>query len=115
MIRETLLQEANKSYMNIKVAAVLLHRDRIIAKGHNGMKHKYIKNNCEHEFTPNKYVVHAEFNCIFNCKNIKKYNLRDCKIVLVKIKNGKIRKCEPCEICQKLLFKFKIEKYSYIK
>lgn len=57
-------------------------------------------------YVPYKYGIHAEKNAIMNVKNKK--ILPECKIIIVRIYNGGIVNCEPCEKCQKLLCKFNI-------
>ena len=41
-----------------------------------------------------------------NVKN--KYILPECKIVIIKISNGTIISAHPCEMCKKLLNKYKL-------
>ena len=64
-------------------------------------------------YVRNKYSVHAEKCAIMQVKN--KHRLQYCKIVIVKINNRNIDFATPCEMCQKLLKKYKITKiYSVV-
>lgn len=41
------INEANKSYLKVRVGAVIMYRNKIISQGHNYTKHGYIrKNDC---------------------------------------------------------------------
>ena len=57
-------------------------------------------------YEPYKYSIHAEKDAIMNVKNKKILN--KCKIVIVKISDGKIINCGPCKMCKELLCKYKI-------
>lgn len=37
-------QEAEKSYLKVKVGAILIYRNKIISKGHNSLKKGFIGN-----------------------------------------------------------------------
>ena len=45
-----------------------------------------------------------------NVKN--KTILNECKIIIVKIYDGKITNCGPCKMCSELLSKYKIKKIN---
>ena len=59
-------------------------------------------------YEPYKYSIHAEKDAIMNVKNKKILN--KCKIVIVKISDGKIINCDPCKMCKNLICKYKITK-----
>ena len=55
-----------------------------------------------------KYGIHAERNAIMSVKN--KNLLPSSKIVIVRLKDGKIVQAKPCEMCKNLLSKYKVSK-----
>lgn len=59
-------------------------------------------------YEPYKYGIHAEKSAIMNVKN--KNLLASSKIVIVRLKDGKIVEAKPCEMCQNLLNKYKLSK-----
>lgn len=64
-------------------------------------------------YVRNRYSVHAEKCAIMQTKN--KAQLKYCKIIIVKLHNDGIDYATPCEMCQKLLNKYKIDKiYSML-
>lgn len=58
-------------------------------------------------YEPYKYGIHAEKCAIMNVKN--KNLLASSKIVIVRLKDGKIVKAKPCEMCRNLLNKYKLK------
>jgi cytidine deaminase len=58
-------------------------------------------------YEANKYSVHAEKDAIMQVKN--KNRLNRCKMIVIKIVNGNISCAKPCEMCKKLLNKYKIK------
>lgn len=59
-------------------------------------------------YEPYKYGIHAERNAIMSVKN--KNLLPFSKIVIVRLKDGKVVQARPCEMCQNLLSKYKVSK-----
>jgi cytidine deaminase len=57
-------------------------------------------------YEPNKFSVHAEREAIMNVKD--KAILKECKIVIIRISNGKVTETTPCTMCSKLLNKYKL-------
>jgi tRNA(Arg) A34 adenosine deaminase TadA len=56
-------------------------------------------------YVANKFTIHAEQDCIRKCpKNI----INKCIMILVKITN--LDNVAPCEMCAKLIKKYKIKK-----
>lgn len=44
---DSVIEEAKKSYLRIRVGALIVHRNKIISKGHNYSKKGYIgRNEC---------------------------------------------------------------------
>ena len=98
---------AEKSPVHSKFAAVILHRNKVVATGYNYVTDISSKNSgCCYE--PNKHSVHAERHAIMNVKN--KTILRKCSIIIFKITySGVIKECQPCQMCQKLLDKYQLK------
>lgn len=110
------LKEAYKSDIKSKYGALVIYKGKIISRGHN--YHNLRMFNCCKSFegyTQNKFSVHAEQSAINNC--IDKNILQKCRIILVKIKtrsfntedNEILKKCKPCNKCEKILKKYKIK------
>ena len=59
-------------------------------------------------YEANKYSIHAEQNCISKYKNKK--ILKYCTLILVTIKNNKLNKCCPCDMCNHIIKKYKVRK-----
>jgi cytidine deaminase len=55
-----------------------------------------------------KYSIHAERQAIMSVRNKKL--LPKSKIVIVRLNNGNIVQAKPCEMCQHLLNKYKLNK-----
>jgi cytidine deaminase len=64
-------------------------------------------------YVPNRFSVHAERNAIMSVRN--KSILKYCKIIIFRLdKSGNILPAEPCEMCSKLLQKYKITRIETI-
>lgn len=118
------IKEAKKSPMKNKYGALLIFRNKIISRGYNKFKGKeYIshnidniinqKNNCfimlinsNTFYEPNKYSIHAEQNCISNCKN--KNLIKNCDMLLLRI--SETNDVRPCNMCQHIIDKYNLKK-----
>ena len=102
-----LLTLAKKSDQTVKYAAIIIYRNKIIGMGHN-----YLTINSTNSqfcvFEVNKHSIHAERDAIMSVKN--KTLLPESKIIIIKITNGQINVTAPCEMCKKLLNKYKISR-----
>ncbi len=104
---EEYIHIAQKSPVHSKFAAIIMHRNKVVAYGYNYVTDISSKNaGCCYE--PNKHSVHAERHAIMNVKN--KAILRECSIVIFKITySGIVKECRPCEMCKKLLNKYQLK------
>lgn len=102
---------AKKSPVHSKFAAIIIHRNKVIATGYNYVTDISSKNSdCCYE--PNKHSVHAEKHAIMNVKN--KSILNKCTIIIFKITySGVVKECRPCPMCQKLLNKYNLKQKIY--
>lgn len=60
-----------------------------------------------YEYKKCLYSIHAEVNCIMNCKD--KSLISRSTMYLIKLDNGSGIKCEPCRVCHEYLIKYKIK------
>lgn len=97
--------QALKSTVHNQYGAVIIYRNKVIGIGNNSLT-TGVLNYKSSKYIPNKYSTHAEKSCIMSVKN--KNLLNKCKIIIVKIVNGKpvLRNC--CDMCSKLINKYKI-------
>jgi cytidine deaminase len=61
-------------------------------------------------YVPYKYSIHAEKEAIMNIPKKYKHVLKECKIYIIRIKNGEMQSAIPCENCIKLFNKFNLTK-----
>jgi deoxycytidylate deaminase len=98
---------ANKSEMEHKHGAILVHNDTIIGSGFN---HK-------HEHMCHKYSIHAEVDALLKVKAKKRHILQDAEMYVVRIGNTKLqcplKYSRPCCDCQKVIQKYGIKKVYY--
>ena len=106
-LNNQLITLAQKSDQILKYAAIIVYRNKIIGMGHNYLTVNST-NTLSCVFEVNKYSIHAEKDAIMSVKN--KSLLPESRIIIIKIKNGKINVTGPCEMCQKLLNKYKISR-----
>jgi hypothetical protein len=59
-------------------------------------------------YEANKYTVHAERCCIMNREYKSKKILNKCKMIVVKITKGEPKITGCCDMCTKLVNKYKI-------
>ena len=59
-------------------------------------------------YEANKYTVHAERCCLMNREYKTKKLLNKCKMIVVKITNGEAEVTGCCEMCTRLVNKYKI-------
>ena len=106
-LNNQLLTLAQKSDQSSKYAAIIVYRNKIIGMGHN-----YLTVNSTNTplciFEVNKYSIHAEKDAIMSVKD--KTLLPESRIIIIKIRSGKIDDTIPCEMCRKLLNKYKISR-----
>jgi len=112
--------EALKSNMFHQHGAIIIHRNKIIGRGHN---YSFGKNKCR----GNHWSDHAEYNAIKNCNC--QHLLNESILIVVRItpffvdmkNNNKpidnlktfLKDSIPCTNCQKTINKYKIKKIIY--
>lgn len=114
---EEAINEAKKSPNSSKHAALLIHNNKIISRGHSKFKSHYSDNVRNHVYVTNKYTIHAEQDCINKCSN--KNIIKESYMILLKITNGD--EVEPCYMCKHIigkygvrrLFCYTVNKYDY--
>ena len=106
-INEQLYFMAMKSNQRAKYAAVIIHRNRIIGIGYNHLISNS-SNDSQYLYEIYKHSIHAERNAIMNVKD--KNMLSSSKIVIVRLNDGNIVPAKPCEMCKRLLNKYKLGK-----
>ncbi len=94
---------ASNSPVKYKHSAALLQGNKVITVGNN--KHLDIKYNNEGI----KISIHAEIDCMSNCKNVKGLDL----IVIRVNKKGELRNSKPCQECLEKLRKKGIRNVIY--
>jgi tRNA(Arg) A34 adenosine deaminase TadA len=100
-------KEALKSNMVKKIGAALIHRGKIISLGHN--YHTVLRKSFDNFVSS----IHAEQDCINNCKNKKL--IPKSYIILVRCNSlGDIIPCEPCHTCQSIIEKHKVRKVVHV-
>ena len=90
------LNEAYKAYKNneIPVGAVIIHKNKIIAKAKNNRQKKH------------NVLGHAEINCIIKAeKRLKDWRLDECEMYVT---------LEPCEMCYQIIKESRIKKVKYL-
>lgn len=105
---DKIINVSKKCEMKHKYIAVLIYKNKIISIGYNKLKPVKSKKD---NYILNKYSIHAELNCINNCKNKK--IIKDSKMILFRISKGQFIKCECCNICKKIIEKYNIKKVVY--
>lgn len=93
-----------------RVGVVILQKKNMVAFGFNqkDKTHPYLR---EEGFYYNQ-SLHAEMHAIFKMKN-KDLLEGSTVIVYREDKNGNVALSRPCEVCQKLLRKYKVKKIQY--
>lgn len=94
---------ALKSDLKTRYAAILVYRKKIISVGYNhyyGLVRYYMG-----EYNRFKFSMHAEVDCIMNCK--KKDLLPKSTIYIYCVNKDNVA---PCEICMKFIERYKIKK-----
>jgi len=105
------VKEAKMSPIKYQYGALLVHRDKIISRGHNHMKNVDISSKKLDGYINNKYSIHAEQHAINQCSY--KHLFPKCKLILVKLINSNdncLKICCPCNLCDKILKRNKIKK-----
>jgi deoxycytidylate deaminase len=88
--------EALKSPMNKRIGAILVHRNKIISRGHNYYNMSTVRN-----INIFLFSTHAEVDCINKCKSNKK---QLAVIYIIRVdKNGDILPITPCDNCKKVI------------
>jgi deoxycytidylate deaminase len=100
-------QEAEKSPVNTKYAAILVKNGKIISKGYN----YYTRNKI---FQESIFTIHAEVACINNC--YEKHKIKYADMYIVRIKNNEFLRSAPCIYCNKFIRaqKYKIKNVYYL-
>jgi deoxycytidylate deaminase len=104
-----LYENALKSNMQHRHACIIIFRKKIISVGYNYYKlwNGKIYSDFNKSYESNKYSIHAEQDAIQKIKN--KNILKYCKIYIIRItKNNIIEQGIPCENCNNLLNKYKL-------
>ena len=85
------LEEANKSIVidEVPVGAVIVYKDKVIAKGHNISNHESVSNHAE-IIAMNKAII-----------KLKDWRLNDCEMYVT---------LEPCPMCAGAILKSRIKK-----
>ena len=105
--RENSLQSIHHS---ARIGAVVMQKSVVLSAGFNqlGKTHPYLREAGEyfHE------SLHAEMNAIFKIKNKEK--LEGATVLVYREdRNGHLAMSRPCEMCQKLLQRYKVKKVIY--
>ena len=104
---ELAYKQALKSTMNKKYGAVLVYKKKVIGVGFN-FSNRISNVNKIYIYEPNKYTVHAERACILN-SNIRVFK-NFTYMIIVKIVNNKPVIVGSCNMCYKLLDKYKLNR-----
>ena len=92
--------EAEKSPMKCKHGAIIVHRNKIIARGYNRYLHH---NNVSKNI---RQTLHAEKAAIMNCRNVSL--LPKSVLIVVRIHPDGLKESKPCTKCQKEIMKRRI-------
>lgn len=100
-------KEGTKSGMSHRHGCVVVHRGRIIAKGHNK-----IRRDAKEDFS-----VHAEVDAIRNASKNFKRLLPDSELYVVRVScerfDNSLKYSKPCPSCSKFISKIGIKKTFY--
>lgn len=92
-------KEAEKSTFRFRLGAIVLHKNKVVAKGYNKIKtHPKLDH----------YTIHAE------CDALLKAAKGDTLVVVRILRNGEFACSKPCEKCLKYIKKFGIKKIYYL-
>jgi deoxycytidylate deaminase len=96
--RDIAYDEALKSPMNKKIGAILVHRNKIISRGHNYYNMATVFNAKVFLFS-----THAEVDCINKSKPVKNGG---AVLYIIRVDNsGNIVPIKPCDNCKKVIDK----------